>query len=873
MKNNSLYKALFGVLLVAGVMTSCSGEDEWNNGVSYPKNDGLSLTISPSVFGLDNAETRSTTETQAEAQSAKNYEESTIHTLDVYLIDADNNVFLAKRIEGGESGIKNDGTQEYLVAEKCNEVGVNDNTNYKVYVSANSNLTNDQVTAMKGKTINYLKALNTEDQNIYRRYATAQEITEWTDNQDESPKDYQIPFISEKKFLMDYVTTWNSGTAPKKVITMTKSSGLKRAAAKIVFNMEFSTTFKRILYGQDVKTADTEAYSDEESTSRYIITGEPRVRYVNFAFNTTDFTDGTYDQEIGKEVKTGSLIFMTDKEKGTDAGGRENIYGHTTYSFANTWTAVTRVDDAPYIMVSLPFQQQERDNTNAEWVNKGNVQYNYYRIPICQEDVLELKRNNLYMVKAVINSFGSSSPMDEDQEVDLYYEILDWQNQDPVKMEAKLFNYLKVIPQTVYIYGNGTLTTDIQYFINSNSSLANITIPAANITYKNANGTATQVNESGNTTTAVDNGNGTITITSKSLANHAVKDFTFTVQLSNDNTKTAVVTVKHIPTDNIQNIAGAWSSKTDGATVTGATTYRNVEYNNIPAGWDNDTAHPYLTTFDFRTTAANNYIAHTGYWQRGNTSNYSLTEAVGYTYHSGTIYVRTSYQRYTLNTSTWDWVDWDKDTRRNVRLQANHFSSKFLNGSTIRIANTNTGTATIGNTDAASNSQNNYHMYVIQIGSTSTDYVLGNPTVNPVTHLSQDHVVAPAFMLGSQLGTVSGLNNGLVAAAHCSEYVEVTKKTVNGTPMRKIYDDWRLPTKEEINVIVKYQDENIGNKVIDQVLKGNLYWTLDGTTAFVPTYQITNTAARCIRTMTADDLKFLNDQMSVEELQDYMETY
>ena len=857
-------------------MTSCNGDDEWNNGVSYPKSDGLSLTISPSVFGLDKPETRSTTETQAEAQSAKNYEESTIHTLDVYLID-NNKVFFAKRIEGGQDGIKNDGTQEYLLAEKYKEVNVEDNKDYTVYVSANSNLSNDEVSAMKGKTINDLKALNTEDLDIYKRYATADEIATWKAAHG-NPQDYQVPFTSDKKFLMDYIITWNSGSATKKVITMTQNSGLKRAAAKIVFNMEFSKSFKRILYGQNVTTEESVAYTDKTSTSRYIITGDPRVRYVNFALNTTDFTGGVYG-EIGKEVKTGSMIFMTDEENGSDTGGRENIYGHTTYSFANTWTADTRVDDAPYLMVSVPFQQQTRTNATAEWENKGNVQYNYYRIPICQDEVVELKRNNLYMVKAVINSFGSSSPVDEDQEVDLYYEILDWQNQDPVKMEAKLFNYLKVIPQTVYIYGNGTLTTDIQYFINSNSSLKTITIPAADITYKNANGVATQVNESGNTTTAVDNGNGTITITSKSLANHAVKDFTFTVALSNDATKTAVVTVKHIPTDNIQNIPGAWSSKTDGPTVTGVSNYDTNWSYTLPAIWDTDYQHPYLTDIQFSTTNRTGYTSQTGYWRRydseDNSYHYSLTEALGYTYMDGTIYYRKRYRRYTLNTQTFNWVDWDKDngnSSNGITVNSGPFTSKVFRNSNNHIYTIGNNYGTIGyNQDQ--NPQNNNHMYVIQIGSTSTDYVLGNPVVNPVTHLSQDHVVAPAFMLGSQLATVGSVDNGLRAAAHCSEYVEVTKKTVNGRPMRKIYDDWRLPTKEEIDVIVKYQDENINNKVITQVLRGNYYWTLDGTTAFVPTYYTDNTASRCVRTMTADDLKFLNDQMSVEELQDYMETY
>lgn len=802
MNKRYLFKVLFEALLLAGIMTSCS-EDEWGNDVSYPQGSEMSLSISPSVFGLDKSDTRSTTETQEVAQSAVNYEESTIHTLDVYLIGADNKVFLAKRIDGGSDGIKNDGSQEYLVVEKCKDAGVEDNTTYTVYTSVNSSLTANDVTAMVGKTIDDLKALNTEDPNIYRRHATADEISEWKTNHG-NPQDYQIPFTTDKKFLMDYITTWNSGTASKKVITMTNSSGLKRAAAKIVFNMEFSKSFKRILYGQNVTMEESAEYSDASSTSRYIISGDPRVRYVNFAFNTTDFTGGNYDTEKGQAVNTGSLIFMTDKEVGSDAQGRENIYGHTTYSFANTWTADTRIDDAPYIMVSLPFQQQERDNTEAEWVNKGNVQYNYYRIPICQEDVLELKRNNLYMVKAVINSFGSSSPVDEDQDLDLYYEIMDWQVQDPVKMEAKLFNYLKVIPQTVYIYGNGTLSADIQYYINSNSSLVHtpssgnlINIPADNITYKNVDGKATTVNESGNTTKAEDIGNGTIRITSKSLANHAVKDFTFTVALSNDATKTAVVTVKHIPTDNIQNIQGAWSSK------------------------------------------------------------YGESDGFG------------------------RWVDWDKDQgerRKNggeIIVADSRFNAKvMINADQINQIYNDDYRGVRSAYSTSQNNQNNSHMYVIQIGSTSADYVLGNPTINATTHFSQDDVAAPAFMIASQLAIAQTFNSAAAAATHCTQYVEVIKETVGSTPRRKIFDDWRLPTRMEIGVIVKYQDENVNARVINKVLAGSSYWALNGTEVSVPTYIVgSGKGTRCVRTMTADDLKYLNGQMTDAEKAAYMETY
>lgn len=886
-------------LLMAGALASCVHEEL--EMLSSEFNNANGLQISPSVFGLDKAETRAT-ETADVAKQAKNYEESTIHTLDVYLINPDDNkVFLTKRIDEADvQEIKNDGSEKYLITNKCKEDGIDNNKDYVVYVSANSWLTADQVTAMNGKTLAEVKALNTQDANIYKRYATDEAITSWfAQAPHDATRPWQSPFTSDKSFLMDYVTTWNSGSASSKLIEMTTTAGLKRASAKIVFNMEFSDSFRRVLYGQSASaTGDP---TDEESLSRYIISGEPMFRYVNFAFNTTDFNGGTYDETLGHDVRTGSLIYMTDVTQGDDPNGRYNVYGQTTYSFPFSWNAETKSDDAPHIIVSIPYQQQTREDATAEWTNKGSVQYNYYRIPVCKDDVTELKRNNLYMIKAIINSFGSTTQIDEDQELDLFYEIMDWNEEDPLTMEAKEFNYLKVIPTTVYIYGNGTLSADIQYFINGSSSLAPLSVPAANITYKNASGQSVQVTENDNTTTVTDQGNGTIRIVSKSLANHAVKDFTFTVKLDvgpGEDSKAVEVTVHHIPTDNIQNIAGAWSSKSDGATVTGISANGNATTNaNTVAQWEENN-YPYLTTIDFRTRYANGYTSTNDYWYRTyyveggwgsyeQVTDYSLTEVVGYTKGTGTIYYRKSYQRYTLETTNYDWVDWDKDSQNSQKRLRDYnygaynnnfgrFAAKYMDGADRRIANRDTwdnrSKTDVTTNDGASNN----HMYVIQIGSTSADYVIGNPTVNMVTHLSQDHVAAPAFMLASQLGTVYPFNNGLRAAAHCSEYVEVTKRSVNGTDRRKIYDDWRLPTKEEINVIIKYQNENISNKVISEVLGGQYYWTLDGTSAYVATGEegtATYAYTRCIRTMTADDLKFMNEQMTTAELETYMETY
>lgn len=106
---------------------------------------------------------------------------------------------------------------------------------------------------------------------------------------------------------------------------------------------------------------------------------------------------------------------------------------------------------------------------------------------------------------------------------------------------------------------------------------------------------------------------------------------------------------------------------------------------------------------------------------------------------------------------------------------------------------------------ASGTSQNsNPNMYVIQITSTNGDYVIGHPKIvysnpNSSSYGSKDHVVSPAFMIASQLGAV--MSDGFdkrTAITHCKTYREVAK---DGT----VYDNWRLPTNEEVKVICKYQ--------------------------------------------------------------------
>lgn len=247
-------------------------------------------------------------------------------------------------------------------------------------------------------------------------------------------------------------------------------------------------------------------------------------------------------------------------------------------------------------------------------------------------------------------------------------------------------------------------------------------------------------------------------------------------------------------------------------------------------------------------------------------------------------YTTTMYSVTITGASTGGWVDWDDQTNHSpIRQYAEYYEPEynywgqmsdyhgsfhakvFQNGQIYAITETSQGGGQYKTErgDMESRTNNNNHMYVIQISSTSANYVLGRPYVNPTTHLSQDNVVSPSFMIASQLGTVTifdGEDGALSAATHCSRYMEV------GTDGTR-YTGWRLPTEAEIGVITGYQYGTIDEieipsqyRVMIPVLTGRNYWSLSGKPVLAnPNYtQTYSPFLRCVRDLSAQEINRLN---------------
>ena len=160
----------------------------------------------------------------------------------------------------------------------------------------------------------------------------------------------------------------------------------------------------------------------------------------------------------------------------------------------------------------------------------------------------------------------------------------------------------------------------------------------------------------------------------------------------------------------------------------------------------------------------------------------------------------------------------------------------------------------------------NHRMYHIKTTLSSNEYSIGpvslvddegKPTTDELVGTTANtrnnaNIVSPSFMVASELGETSyetvkktaiGAKKTIpdigffyeFAKRHCQQYVETTYQDLSndgiwnefeGKPEPVThYHDWRLPTKQEIELIIDYQTQS---RVMDRVLNGQYYFCVTG---------------------------------------------
>ena len=465
--------------------------------------------------------------------------------------------------------------------------------------------------------------------------------------------------------------------------------------------------------------------------------------------------------EVRNTTKSDSEYFTWRPE--TD---KKNV-SLTTYVYPHSWSNTSILEEETCVVMNLPLNYTD---------DEGNVHVyhnSWYKIPMTDDKKFE--RNNYYEVNINLNRPGAiaeSTPVDVEG---IYYAVADWTTVTVNVGGETRPDYLQLSTDHVDIYNQNSDDTSLSF-------TSSTPIPADGITLLEAyyyNYLDQRVNLQTNDpyriysqieATAQQNVlNGGITINSpfysatQEYHSNAIRYLKFRVQ--NSSGQTAEFTVAQYPTLYITNELGAYSYRSDF----GGTTYE----------------------------------------QRGN-PNYSA-----------------------VNWSSGSW-----SYAQQGSINSYFFASKFVNGNANSSGNYDIEVyywPTSGNRRTVTDGTfNNPRMYHVHVTATSADYIVARPRLdeNGFTDSSPENtkLVSPSFMIASQLGATNipgGYGGGFggssirelpggidQAKRHCELYVEVG---ADG----QVYDDWRLPTAAEIDIIIKHQH---ASDAMAEVLSGSRYY-------------------------------------------------
>lgn len=459
-------------------------------------------------------------------------------------------------------------------------------------------------------------------------------------------------------------------------------------------------------------------------------------------------------------VLSGSDDTFTDREWASedDLGGNlstESANQYVTYTYPNEWNA--DILHETYVLIDVPLTK------NDETID---IKHNYYKVPLrLATDDKKLERNHWYKIKAKISSKGNIVPDNPVELTDVQYKVAVWKdmwievgNDNPMYLELSEY---EVVMRNVDSYdltfasSSNIQSAEIEdvYFINKNGDHIPVTNEEINATY-----------ESGL--------NGTITIHSPVPENKTIRYMTLTV--TNEQNLSKEVTIMQYPLEYITGIAGLYS-------------YLEND-DKYKEKWPEYTK-------NYGGNEKNDDIIYLSYKGNGYSIDKNVDSEIkeGLNHHIGNG-VDMKCKFYIKN---------NEGIGRIFRIDLSYLKSK---------ENENELASYLEDNETASNNR----MYHVVITNTSDGYQLARPPMTSedenatvVQNDVNNTFVSPSFMLASQLGNSSVLSWS-DAEKQCQNYVEVG---MNG----KKYNDWRLPTLEEIRIIKKYQEET--PDVMDVVLE------------------------------------------------------
>ncbi len=464
------------------------------------------------------------------------------------------------------------------------------------------------------------------------------------------------------------------------------------------------------------------------------------------------------------------------------------------YTYANSWSfdpesSQADLNDETYILLNLPVRVTPADGEPTEH------NPNYYRVSLNRNSGAQsLERNHSYRINVTLKALGSNEEL-KPVELTGSVEVQQWQ-ETTINVGTDDAKFLEVNEEYIYLANiDANESTDNSLMFYSSSVITNIQV--SDVKYTDKYGVVRDITENGTSYPDGDtyypqiNWNrdettGAVTIYSKDLINVPK---TFTLTLTNQDGLTETVEVEQYPLEYVTSTQGWYSYRDD-----------------LGSSWINKGTGTVATesgngNFGSKVVRQINSdgtsLAYKYRWDRGENGRPS----------------------YNLD-------DWERSGKP-------YFDSEQNSGRT------------------------NARMYHVRITAASSEYKLGYPEMDGEYTASGGEnakIVSPSFMIASQLGNTNANGTREQAREQCANYVEVTNVSFNReTPdysEQKVYDDWRLPTPAELEIIATFQ--NVENSAIDEVLVSNAYWSSNGEYS-VRTDGDEGTRIRCVRDVKPEE--------------------
>ena len=573
-------------------------------------------------------------------------------------------------------------------------------------------------------------------------------------------------------------------------------------------------------------TGSGDVQTDEDIWKPYDATGNSNKMFLMSSiqdYQVTKEPTQTIPVNLARAAAKIALTIHVDVEGYTAGQAKwqlKNYNAKTTIFGSNTETELkdgemveAQGGSGEYTVTTYSYATQWTDDTNAPAIYlqvpltaDGNTEMNYYKIPVRDpkatgEDAKKLNRNTIYTIEANINNKGGSSEIGYITAGKVVYDVLPWSNGGTTDIDANT-SYLMVYPQSLIMKNIAKDNTSISY---KSSNELEITIDE--VYYYNKNGKKTIINEG---------------YTEKDDKGKDVQLYPKVTLSTGENGKyQGKINIESAVPINLTAKYIVFSVKTKDGKDSKQVIVKQypLKYVQNIAGW--------YSTKD-------NWVD----WESDRNVRGPYSQPQGKKKYEDSWMTSRVYGTFSGSTGIWDIYD-DESYER---VGGSWYNPKYEYTYQAKVHNCET-------------EQDNNHMYVIQITKSDGTYKIARPRFNNLK--SDDHTVSPAFMLASQLGVVSAFDSFKDAANHCEKYVEVSTN-------KKRYDDWRLPTQEEINSIVEFQNDKKAANTMDRVLKGYYYWTANGGKSDkVPGSTINNSpgAVRCIRDLSPAEVQELENNL------------